>query len=392
MVDSSLRPRPKSSTLFRTDANASTSHDSLQDSRRARSAHFLTRHASRQYLAAQHFPDAINFKRCNDDVPSPHREDNPVVDPVSGVLALGMDTQATPLRMSTWPRAKSARSPSSKSVRRPPQRAKSTVVVVASARVAGERRLAVAPARGWVTERGGSATPEIERSVSPDLELEEIGMQQARTQEEDGKAFRDALVAKALYRTSTQSAYDDVQWYKKLPARPSPPDHHESKPDTISTRLNIKRYASAPAGWQAVGRVWDYVQARDGHHIRGPQAVVFHSSHKKDKIPNYYGHLPDQETAENSEIPMGRYTQIYHLKPRPTKTACKQNIPGYCGHVHWTAKHVTNSDLGSPLKTTTGRIHRPIPLEEEQSPFSRTGILSKMVTLTHPYNPFNKVY
>ena len=78
-------------------------------------------------------------------------------------------------------------------MRRPPQRAKSTVVVVASARVAGERRLAVAPARGlwprplisamssmclacfvtgWVTERGGSATPEIERSVSPDLELE----------------------------------------------------------------------------------------------------------------------------------------------------------------------------------------------------------------------------
>jgi hypothetical protein len=196
-----------------------------------------------------------------------------------------------------------------------------------------------------------------------------------------------------VYQTSTARAHKDVEWYKKLPAQPSPPEHHEEKPDKITTRLNIKRYASAPAGWQAFGRIWDYVQARGGYHIRGPQAVIFCSSHKKDgKIPSYSGHLPDQETAENMAVPIGRHTQIYQLRPQPTKTACKQNIPGYTGCVYWSAKHPTNSNFGLPIKTTTARVHRPIPLEEEYSPFHRTGVLSKMVTLTYPYNPFNKVY
>jgi hypothetical protein len=55
-----------------------------------------------------------------------------------------------------------------------------------------------------------------------------------------------------VYQTSTARAHKDVEWYKKLPAQPSPPEHHEEKPDKITTRLNIKRYASAPAGWQVI--------------------------------------------------------------------------------------------------------------------------------------------
>ena len=34
---------------------------------------------------------------------------------------------------------------------------------------------------------------------------------------------------------------------------------------------------------------------------------------------------------------------------------------------------------------------RALPLEENGSPFIRTGVLSKTVILTSPYNPFNKV-
>ena len=138
MVDSSVRPRPKSGTLFRTDANAPIGLDSLQESHRARSSRFPVQRGANYDYASQQFPDAVNFKKFNDDVPAPHREDNPVVDPISGTISLAMDSRAPPYRLSSVrQRAKSARTTSSVNVRPPTptrQRAKSAVVTIASAR------------------------------------------------------------------------------------------------------------------------------------------------------------------------------------------------------------------------------------------------------------------
>lgn len=150
MVDSAVRPRPKSRILFRTDANATISLDTLEESRRARSARFPVQRGTLYDSASQQYPDAVSFRRYNDDVPAPHREDNPVVDPVSGVLSLAMDARAPPYRLSsTRQRAKSARPSSCASVRSPTpsrQRVKSAVVAVASAREG--RRSVSPPARG----------------------------------------------------------------------------------------------------------------------------------------------------------------------------------------------------------------------------------------------------
>lgn len=69
------------------------------------------------------------------------------------------------------------------------------------------------------------------------------------------------------------------------------------------------------------------------------------------------------------------------------------NIPGYTGCVLFTAHHPSHSKEVDPKACTTARVYRElkVPSKVHLSPFKHKGPMSKMVTLTRPYNPFNKI-
>ena len=74
-----------------------------------------------------------------------------------------------------------------------------------------------------------------------------------------------------------------------------------------------------------------------------------------------------------------------------TCTSRGANIPGYSGCLHWTQTLPTHNIMNhrGVYSATTPREYKYIsPLTAIESPFTRNGVLSKMITLTNPYNPF----
>ncbi|XP_065840106.1 protein SPMIP7-like [Oscarella lobularis] len=348
MVDTSLRPRPKSSTFYRSDANAGLS-PSISNERRS----------------PNKFPTlrgrGVNVAPQQTNIPTPHREDNPIVDPVTGMRSLAIDTR--PPSTVRWAASRSSPMPAT----------------------SGRARVKSAtPALGIRKEKPANDS----RSSTPQIDQRDDEVQD---EEADLKALYSSLATKAMYKTSYQDANDDVGWHRRTAPSPRPPMAHETKADPVDTRLNIKRYAASPEDWQTVARPWDYTQARIGQYGRGPHTVVFRSGAKENgSMPGYMGHNP-------TDLKGGFYTTLNQKpirlqKPRPTTIAHRPNIPGYTGKVLWSATYPLRQNVDSHMVSTTRRVYRKLPQEEPMSPFARTGAFSKTVSLNYPYNPFNKVY
>lgn len=213
-----------------------------------------------------------------------------------------------------------------------------------------------------------------------------------------GRRKRDILAQKAFYTTSTQKLYDGVDWPSRIIPSPPPPETtKEPCADMVSFRNESKRYEPRSALWQKFGGrpfSWDYVQLRDGHHIPGP--IQFCSPSKKIvHIPGYMGHVTDgRDEMDNPSSFFPPQNKLRMLQPRYSDTARKANIPGYTGCVLYCDYQPACGNDPDHLRSTASKTYRTHDevLCNNRCPFKKKSAMSGMVTLTHPFNPFNKVH
>ncbi|XP_041422045.1 spermatogenesis-associated protein 48 [Xenopus laevis] len=203
------------------------------------------------------------------------------------------------------------------------------------------------------------------------------------------ESWRDAMARKFMFTSSTQSAYEEVPWDCKLPAKLSPPESAlQMKSRSVSASF---AHMSQTEPWQVSGRTWDRFQTRKLY--TGTRPITFMSRFPRmDQIPNYNGCAGSRnsEDIDNGNAEYAPFTKVRTQQPHYYESAYSPNIPGYTGRVHWMAIHPANSNLRSPPSSAnTQMIGSPLPSEaassvRHQAPFSR------MVTTVAPYNPFNK--
>ncbi|XP_078610523.1 protein SPMIP7-like isoform X1 [Branchiostoma floridae x Branchiostoma japonicum] len=207
------------------------------------------------------------------------------------------------------------------------------------------------------------------------------------------RGWRDQAARKYMYTSSQQSAYETVDWDKKLPEKVRPPTGTlELQPDQISYNMTHKRYMPRAEEWQRLGRAWDWFQHRDNYTPARPVTFMSHSK-KVNHIPYYDGHLPGYGDKDYPDTGYQPITVLRLSKPRYTDTAHRPNIPGYAGCVHWLATHPAHAPpkQGKPEMPTTAREHRRMPYSPNDSEHKHMSTMSNMVTTVPPFNPFNKV-
>ncbi|XP_063691903.1 uncharacterized protein LOC134824108 [Bolinopsis microptera] len=75
--------------------------------------------------------------------------------------------------------------------------------------------------------------------------------------------------------------------------------------------------------------------------------------------------------------------------PRCTR---ERRLPGYAGYIPQTPVVRRSTPTFSYDATTVNTVHRPFPAAaHDPSHFVKSGSLSRHVTLTYPFNPFNKI-
>ncbi|XP_032239553.1 spermatogenesis-associated protein 48 [Nematostella vectensis] len=319
--------------------------------------------------------DESNYKIYNEAgerrADAPRRQNTPVVDPTSGFTSVGADAEDgryTPIDPLV---NKDHRPQSAKPYGRP------------------------------IT----SPIPELRTQNAP-WESQNKGFEHLGSQQKSGKVpatelmknkeWRDAVATRSFYTSQTQRLYNGVDWANSLPPALDPPSTTlEFRPDMVSQKFSLKRYDARPAKWQELGcrpHSWDYTQSRNGHYIY--KKVDFCSPSKKvGHIPGYTGCTSGYGERDYPGKPFGAITLVRSGKPRYTDTARKGNIPGYTGCVLFTNHHPSHSKEPQPKVPTTARVHRTlqVPTPVNLSPFNRTSAMSKMVTLVHPFNPYNKI-
>lgn len=314
---------------------------------------------------------------------APRRSDTPVVDPVSGFTSVGADAEDGNYKQMEPLVVKDHRPQSAVPYGRP---------IVSPI---PELRDQNAP---WVGKNkelekitrcpsqfpGPKETKDLTQKLSLASELSR------------NKEWRDAVATRAFYTSETQKLYSGVDWSAIIPQSASPPPTTvELQPDMVSFRFTSKRYAPKAEMWQQMGsrpHSWDFVQSRNGHHVRGP--MDFCSPSKTTRhIPGYSGHSSGYGERDHPKKPFTPLSIVHSQKPRYSETSRRGNIPGYTGCVLFSAHHPTHSQERDPKASTTSRVHRElkVPTKVQLSPFRHKGPMSKMVTLTSPYNPFNKV-
>jgi len=202
---------------------------------------------------------------------------------------------------------------------------------------------------------------------------------------------RDKLAMKGFYTSTTQKLYQGVDWSASKSYRPDPPSTVlEPRPDMVTQR--IKRYEDSPEYWQTFSSrpfTWDFLQTRNGSYVNRPIAFT---SEKSGQIPNYAGHTAgegEKDVNGESFIPL---TNLRVSKPRYTMTSKRGYIPGYTGCVYWANAVPPLSAEKEPRRESTARAHKPFATPRSSSAHKHQGPLSRMVTGTHPFNPYNKTY
>ena len=73
------------------------------------------------------------------------------------------------------------------------------------------------------------------------------------------------LAMKRKYSATTQSAWDEIDWNKKLNSKfqTKMQPHRQSVPDPVANSNRIPRYYPSAFNWQKLGNSWDYLQPRN---------------------------------------------------------------------------------------------------------------------------------
>ncbi|XP_031760057.1 spermatogenesis-associated protein 48 isoform X2 [Xenopus tropicalis] len=192
------------------------------------------------------------------------------------------------------------------------------------------------------------------------------------------ESLREAMARKFMFTSSTQSAYEEVPWDSKLPAKLSPPESAvKMKSRSASASFTPMKSEFHPEPWQVNGRLWDRFQTRRTYTGTRPNTLGCTGSRNSEDI--------DNPSAEYTP-----FTKVRTQQPHYYKSAYSPNIPGYTGRVHWMAIHPANSNLRSPPSSAnTQMIGSPLSSEAAASARHQAP-LSNMVTTVAPYNPFNK--
>ncbi|XP_062601218.1 uncharacterized protein LOC134262912 [Saccostrea cucullata] len=159
---------------------------------------------------------------------------------------------------------------------------------------------------------------------------------------------------------------------------------------TLEKRANMvrsagQRYDPEPMEWQRAV-FWDFVQSR---------GVVHHDD------------LSERTYSQPEKLLLKRLSKGMGEKPRSNTPLIRRLVkedqlssifvrqcPGYSGFVPRTPTEskLTRRPEPTYMVSTMKANYRELPLEEyRKQSFARKGPLSKTVTLTYPFNPYNKV-
>ncbi|XP_071949783.1 protein SPMIP7-like [Antedon mediterranea] len=369
----------------------------------------------------------VGFVKYNDDTLAPARDNVPIIDPTSGFISASADVdRSTGIRdipsmqaidnppNNVTPMTPQPSKSSEHRDRIPPGKWREDLTIKRSytsphlgANCEGEitrfrsepgnwsgRKISDVWIRaklgGWTSDRDPREVEKEQERIQNRLSTLSIkGLANAVDRVPD---WKDKAAHRYCYTSSTQRAYEEVDWDSMLAPKVLPPASTvERQSDLVSHRFNEnKRYAPTAHGYQSLEGTWDKFQIRDGYHFTGP--VEFCSPYcKVNHIPNYSGYLGTPGEQDNPRVFYIPQTVLRTAKPRYTDTARRANIPGYTGHTHWSSSHPANSNTPLPPPQTTARVHRMIPNYRSDSAHRRTSQMSKMITLVSPGNPFNQI-
>jgi len=149
---------------------------------------------------------------------------------------------------------------------------------------------------------------------------------------------------------------------------------------SVRYRQHVKN--ANPENWQKIGCIWDKVQERNGFNSSKSN---LESSTRTDS-PRLLS-----RPRRNEQFSVVRKDNS--AKPQYDKKNFNENIPGYGGYEpQLPIERCDNSDNVHSMKTTSKTYYRTHPRISYRLPkYGHNGPLSRLVTLTEPFNPFNKI-
>jgi len=199
-----------------------------------------------------------------------------------------------------------------------------------------------------------------------------------------------------FYKTSTQKLYEGAEWDKRIH------HHHKAAPVFLGgknyfAKRQTKYFHDKADIWQKIGATsWDSIQSRDGgYRINRPVNYCSFSKNFQ-QIPNYTGFMSGFGEADIPKEKFQPLTVLRTNKPRYTDISRKPGIPGYTGCTLALKSTDVLSQEKLPRMEVTASTYIPISLDKSRSFHNRSlhphqGPLSRMVSLCHPFNPFNQV-
>ncbi|KAL9974328.1 hypothetical protein ACROYT_G011351 [Oculina patagonica] len=198
------------------------------------------------------------------------------------------------------------------------------------------------------------------------------------------------IKGKEKEKEKKQLSFSPQMDYREAPADEEeivPLPSHEKNADLV--RYRAVRNEREPGIWQKIACVWDQFQTRPN------QCHQYESDSLFPAIPT-----STERMEENQELGSEKGVQETIGMPKMQETGDKKNVqftrptPGYKGYVSrypveprppqgsWDEVFVNFSKL-------TYRYYPPYEYTKKE--FAHKGPVSRLVTTTHPFNPFNKV-
>ncbi|XP_072109642.1 protein SPMIP7 [Mobula birostris] len=330
---------------------------------------------------------------------APHRQDVPLLDPISGFKSVGWSAA------SGSPRLPGA---SFNTVLGGDCRARTAIPVsmrpllrdVAAQARWNSKSVSTAAIRarvgGWTSPVRVTPTP---HSSPVNLQTHTLSFNvdptDQTTSDPTSDSTRDTKAKKYMYTTTTQRSYEDVNWDCKLPPKVKLAEATQDvQSDPLSRHSTLKRFDPSPHVWQAVGGlgIWDKSQSRPSSALAKP--VNFTSPFPRiQQIPLYSGSIAGNnlEDVDNPYTEFIPFTVLRTKKPRQTDANFCPDIPGYTGKRQWSSIESNKSNVSRMFHVPPEQV-QGIPQDtEKQSKYRHQSPLSKMVTTVPPYNPFNSV-
>eukprot|EP01135_Chromosphaera_perkinsii_P004536 Nk52_evm6s288 gene=Nk52_evmTU6s288 len=233
---------------------------------------------------------------------------------------------------------------------------------------------------------------------------------------EDPKLSKLKEKNRLIYTSSTHRAYEEVGYLRPLPTKPislkemTPKDylkHGKTIEPLEQGRPGIEPLSSRQAQaeiWQRVGAQWDRAQRRPLTNKSSLSTnMAFTGVGRLDgKLPGYAGYIKNRE----KEAPTWPYTDSNCPKfSTPLQEykavggdSADPNLPGYTGFKpksSYNAAYMMYARYNRGNSSCMSRdfINPSVNILKEHvnEPTHHQGAFSKKVTLTHPFNPYNKI-